>query len=75
MAMGDNPNVAFHIVRGITRQEFDTGIAILLVKQNARKALSICDKACEVENGMINICGTGKEPLNSEEVKKAYLGA
>jgi ABC-type branched-subunit amino acid transport system ATPase component len=45
MAMGDNPNVAFHIVRGITRQEFDTGIAILLVKQNARKALSICDKA------------------------------
>ena len=51
------------------------GITILLVEQNARKALSICDKACVIENGMINICGTGKELLNSEEVKKAYLGA
>jgi hypothetical protein len=28
-----------------------------------------------IENGMINICGTGKELLNSEEAKKAYLGA
>lgn len=51
------------------------GITILLVEQNARKALSICDKACVIENGMINICGTGKELLDSEEVKKAYLGA
>jgi len=37
--------------------------------------LSICDKPCVIENSMINICGTGKELLNSEEVKKAYLGA
>ncbi|MEA4811636.1 MAG: ABC transporter ATP-binding protein [Anaerolineaceae bacterium] len=51
------------------------GITILLVEQNARKALSICDKACVIENGTINICGTGKELLNSDEVKKAYLGA
>jgi len=53
----------------------EMGITILLVEQNARKALSICDKACVIENGMINICGTGKELLDSEEVKKAYLGA
>ena len=75
MAKGDNPNVVFHIMRGITRQEFDSGITILLVEQNTRKVLSICDKPCVIENSMINICGTGKELLNSEEVKKAYLGA
>ena len=52
----------------------DSGITVLLVKQNARKALSICDKACILENGMVNICGTGEELLKSDVVRKAYLG-
>lgn len=53
----------------------DSGITIFLVEQNAKKALSICDKACVLENGEITIYGTGKELLNSDTVKKAYLGA
>lgn len=53
----------------------ESGITIFLVEQNARKALSICDKACVLENGMVTICGTGKELLCSDTVKKAYLGA
>ena len=53
----------------------EMGVTVFLVEQNARKALSICDKACVLENGEITICGTGKELLNSDVVKKAYLGA
>ena len=52
----------------------ESGITVLLVEQNARKALSICDKAYILENGMVNICGTGKELLCSDVIRKAYLG-
>jgi len=52
----------------------DSGVTVLLVEQNARKALSICDKAYVLENGRITLCGTGCELLNSDRVKKAYLG-
>jgi branched-chain amino acid transport system ATP-binding protein len=59
----------------LIRQIRDSGITVFLVEQNARKALSICDKACVLENGKIIICGTGRELLSSDVVKKAYLGA
>lgn len=52
----------------------ERGITVLLVEQNAKKALGLCDKAYVIENGAIKLQGTGKELLNSEEVKKAYLG-
>lgn len=52
----------------------DRGITVLLVEQNAKKALGLCDKAYVLENGMIKLQGTGKELLKSDEVKKAYLG-
>lgn len=52
----------------------ESGITVLLVEQNARKALSICDKAYILENGMVNICGTGEELLCSDLIRKAYLG-
>lgn len=53
----------------------DSGITVFLVEQNARKALSVCDNACVLENGIVTIHGTGKELLSSDVVKKAYLGA
>jgi branched-chain amino acid transport system ATP-binding protein len=52
----------------------DSGVTILLVEQNARKALGICDKAYVIENGIITANGTGSELLNSPVIKKAYLG-
>nr|WP_246473250.1 ABC transporter ATP-binding protein [Treponema parvum] len=52
----------------------DSGITVLLVEQNAKKALSICDYAYVLENGKIKLSGMGKELLNSDEVRKAYLG-
>ena len=52
----------------------DSGITVLLIEQNAKKALSICDYAYVLENGKIKLSGTGKELLASDEVRKAYLG-
>ena len=52
----------------------ESGITVLLVEQNAKKALSICDKAFVIENGEITLSGTGDELLSSDTVKKAYLG-
>ncbi len=52
----------------------DSGITILLVEQNAKKALSICDYAYVLENGRIKLSGSGEELLSSDEVRKAYLG-
>ncbi|NLX64391.1 MAG: ABC transporter ATP-binding protein [Clostridiaceae bacterium] len=53
----------------------DKGITVVLVEQNAKKSLSICDYAYVVENGRIKLSGTGKEMLNNPEVVEAYLGA
>ena len=50
------------------------GTTILLVEQNAGKSLAISDRAYVLENGKIALSGTGTELMQSEEVKKAYLG-
>ncbi len=50
------------------------GITVLLVEQNAKMALSIADRAYVLETGSISLSGTGKELMESEDIKKAYLG-
>ncbi len=50
------------------------GTTILLVEQNASKALEIADRAYVLETGNITLSGTGKELAMSDEVRKAYLG-
>jgi branched-chain amino acid transport system ATP-binding protein len=60
----------FEIVRSIHAE----GTTILLVEQNALKALRIANYACVVETGQIILRGTGAELLNDEQVKRAYLG-
>ena len=52
----------------------DAGTTILLVEQNASKALEIADRAYVLETGSITLSGTGKELAQSDEVRKAYLG-
>ena len=52
----------------------EEGIPVLLVEQNAMLSLGICDRAYVLETGSIITQGTGKEMLENEEVKKAYLG-
>jgi branched-chain amino acid transport system ATP-binding protein len=50
------------------------GTTILLVEQNARKALGVADRAYVLETGRIVNSGTGAELLNDDSVKRAYLG-
>jgi branched-chain amino acid transport system ATP-binding protein len=50
------------------------GMTILLVEQNAKKALSICDNAYVLRNGKVVMEGSGKDIINDEEVQRIYLG-
>lgn len=52
----------------------ESGVTVLLVEQNAKQALSITHRAYVLETGNISLEGTGKELLNNERVKRAYLG-
>jgi len=52
----------------------DQGITVLLVEQNAKKALALCDYAYVLENGRVTMEGKGKELLCDPGVMKAYLG-
>ena len=60
----------FEIIRQINRQ----GASILLIEQNANMALKVADSAYVMETGCITLSGAGRELLNNEAVKKAYLG-
>lgn len=51
-----------------------SGTTVLLVEQNAKKALSIADRAYVLETGNIMLSGDAKELMNNESVRKAYLG-
>ena len=58
----------------IIKELHKAGTTILLVEQNARKALQIADRAYVLETGGITLAGTGAELASSDEVRKAYLG-
>jgi branched-chain amino acid transport system ATP-binding protein len=60
----------FDIIQEIKKQD----VTILLVEQNAAKALSIADRAYVLETGNITMSGTGQELLNDPKVRQAYLG-
>ena len=60
----------FSIIRKIN----EAGVTILLVEQNANLALQTADTGYVIETGAITLTGPGKELLNNEAVKKAYLG-
>lgn len=60
----------FDIIKEINKN----GVTILLIEQNANMALKTADKGYVLETGRITIEGPGKELLDNEQVKKAYLG-
>ena len=72
-SMGLSPNFVeeiFNIIKEISAE----GTTVLLVEQNAKKALSIADRAYVLETGKIVLEGDAKDLLNDESIKKAYLG-
>ena len=60
----------FEIIREINCQ----GVTILLIEQNANVALHVANTAYVLETGRLTLSGAGRELLNNEAVKKAYLG-
>jgi branched-chain amino acid transport system ATP-binding protein len=60
----------FHIIRGLR----DRGITVLLIEQNVRHTLETADRAYVLENGRICMEGACTEMLESDHVRKAYLG-
>ena len=58
----------------IIREFHAAGTTILLVEQNAGKALAVADRAYVLEQGRITLSGTGADLAASDAVKKAYLG-
>ena len=60
----------FDIIKVINK----SGTTVLLVEQNAKKALSIANRAYVLETGNISLSGDAKDLINDESVKKAYLG-
>ena len=53
----------------------EAGKTVLLVEQNAKKAMAISDRAYVLENGLITMSGNSRELAEDERVRKAYLGA
>ena len=72
-SMGLSPifvNEIFDIIKQMRRE----GVTVLLVEQNAKKALSVSDRAYVLENGKILMQGRASEIMDDESIKKAYLG-
>ena len=72
-SMGLSPimvNEIFDIIRSVS----ESGTTVLLVEQNAKKALSIADRAYVLETGKVVKSGKASDLLNDDSIKKAYLG-
>ncbi|MBQ8600876.1 MAG: ABC transporter ATP-binding protein [Clostridia bacterium] len=72
-SMGLSPILVQEIF-DIIKELHESGTTILLVEQNAQMALSVADRAYVLESGKIVLTGTGAELIESDEIKKAYLG-
>lgn len=72
-SMGLSPLFVGEIFK-IIEKVSSAGTTVLLVEQNAKKALSIADRAYVLETGRIRKSGNARELLNDDAIKKAYLG-
>lgn len=72
-SMGLSPLLVSEIF-DIIEEIRNSGTTVLLVEQNAKKALSIADRAYVLETGSITLSGLASELINDDSVKKAYLG-
>jgi branched-chain amino acid transport system ATP-binding protein len=72
-SLGLSPLLTQEIFR-LARQVHDEGLTLLMVEQNVKQTLAICDRAYVLENGRIVMEGKGKEMLEDPKVKEAFLG-
>ncbi|MFI5419343.1 MAG: ABC transporter ATP-binding protein [Nitrososphaerales archaeon] len=71
---GVSPLVSDSIFKTIQQLRDEESLTILLVEQDAGRALKICDNAFVLQNGQITLSGTGADLLGNQLVQKAYLG-
>jgi branched-chain amino acid transport system ATP-binding protein len=72
-SLGLSPLLTQEIFR-LAQQVHREGLTILMVEQNVKQTLAICDRAYVLENGRIVLEGKGRELLENEQVKQAFLG-
>ena len=73
-SLGLAPIVVEEIARIIVGINRDIGMSIILVEQNAKLALNLCDEAFVLETGAVVLSGRGRDLLASDYVRRAYLG-
>lgn len=72
-SMGLAPLITDEIFAHIASLRAD-GLSVLMVEQNAKKALQLCDRGYVLENGQFVMEGASEKLLHSNEIKRAYLG-
>ena len=72
-SLGLAPLIARQIFGTIQRLNRDEGLSVFLVEQNAFHALKLAHRAYVMVNGLITLRGTGRELMDKDEVKAAYL--
>jgi branched-chain amino acid transport system ATP-binding protein len=72
-SLGLAPTVVQEVFRTIERLNRD-GITIILVEQNVAVSLALAQRAYVLENGRITLSGTGKDLLDNDQVRQAYMG-
>jgi branched-chain amino acid transport system ATP-binding protein len=72
-SLGLSPLLTQEVFR-LARRIHGEGLTLLMVEQNVKQTLALCDRAYVLENGRITMEGRGRELLENELVKKAFLG-
>jgi branched-chain amino acid transport system ATP-binding protein len=75
LSLGLAPMIVDDLAEHLVKLNRDTGMAVLLVEQNARLALELCPRAYVLEAGRIALSGSSKDLGDSPAVRAAYLGA
>lgn len=73
-SLGLAPIMVQEVARVVVDINRSEGIAVVLVEQNAKLALKLADRAVVLESGEVALEGTGEALLNSDYVRRAYLG-
>jgi branched-chain amino acid transport system ATP-binding protein len=70
---GLSPKLTWTVLDAVKRIR-DTGVAVLLVEQNASQALAMADRAYVLESGSVVLQGSGPQLAQDDRVRSAYLG-
>jgi branched-chain amino acid transport system ATP-binding protein len=73
-SLGLAPRIVDEVFETIARLNVEEKLSVVLVEQNVAQSLEIAQHAYVLENGHVVISGTGRELLNNERVRKAYIG-